>query len=81
MAEKVTLELPEDLAHQARMVAARTQRSFDEVLVDWIPQAGSEPVLELLPDEELLAVCDSQPSSQIQGFLPPLFAHLCLLFS
>jgi hypothetical protein len=60
MTEKVTVELPEDLAQQVRTVAARTQRPFAEVLVDWIRRAGAEPVLELLPDEELLAVCDRQ---------------------
>jgi hypothetical protein len=60
MTEKVTVELPEDLAQQVRTVAARMQRPFAEVLVDWIRRAGAEPVLELLPDEELLAVCDSQ---------------------
>jgi hypothetical protein len=59
MAEKVTVELPEDLAQQVRAIAARTQRSFEEVLVDWIRRAGAEPVLELLPDRDLLAVCDS----------------------
>jgi hypothetical protein len=61
MAEKITIELPEDIAEQVRMVAARTQRSFEAVMVEWIRRAGAEPVLELLPDEELLTVCDSQP--------------------
>jgi hypothetical protein len=66
MAERVTIELPEDIAQQVRTVAARPQRSVDEVLVDWIRRAGAEPVLELLPDEELLAVCDgeSHPAQQ-----------------
>jgi hypothetical protein len=72
MAEKVTIELPEDLAQQVRTVAARTQRSFDEVLVDWIRRAGAEPVLELLPAEELLAVCDSEPDPARQEELSEL---------
>jgi hypothetical protein len=72
MPEKVTLELPEDLAQQARTVAARTQRSLDEVLVDWIRQAGAEPVIESLPDEELLALCDSQPDPSEEGELSDL---------
>ena len=29
--------------------------------MDWIRRAGAEPVMELLPDDELLTVCDSQP--------------------
>jgi hypothetical protein len=72
MAEKVLVELPDDLAQKVRTVAARTQRSFAEVLVDWIRRAGAEPVLELLTDEELLATCDSQPSSEQEDELSEL---------
>jgi hypothetical protein len=72
MTEKVTVELPEDLAQQVRTVAARTQRPFAEVLVDWIRRAGAEPVLELLSDEELLAVCDSQLDPDQQDELSEL---------
>jgi hypothetical protein len=60
MGEKVTVELPEDVAKQVRAVAARTQRSFDEVLADCVRHAGADLDLILLPDGELLAVCDSQ---------------------
>jgi hypothetical protein len=74
MTEKVTIELPEDVAQQVRTVAARTRRSFDEVLVDWVRRAGAEPVLELLPDEELLAVCDRQPDPAEQEELSELLA-------
>lgn len=72
MTEKVTIELPDDVARQVRTVAARTQRSVDEVLVDWIRRAGAEPALDLLPDEDLLAVCDSQPASDEQEELSAL---------
>jgi hypothetical protein len=72
MAEKVTVELPDELVQQVRSVARRTQRSFDEVLVEWIRLAGSEPLLELLSDEELLAVCDVQPDASAQEDLSEL---------
>jgi hypothetical protein len=72
MTEKVTIELPEDIAQQVRTVAAHTQRTVDEVLVEWIRRAGAEPVLELLPDEDLLAVCDSQPGQVEQEELSTL---------
>ena len=29
--------------------------------MDWLRRTGAEPVLELVPDDELLTVCDSQP--------------------
>ena len=72
MAEKITIELPEDIAEQVRIVAARTHRSFEEVIVEWIRRAGSEPVLELLSDKELLTVCDSQPDVSEQEKLSDL---------
>ncbi len=63
MTETVTLELPEDLVRQVRAIAERTQRSVDQVLLDWVLKAGAEPVLDLLPDTELLAVCDAGMSA------------------
>ncbi len=60
MSEKVTVELPDELVQRARAIAARTERSFQEILVDWIRQGGAQPVLELLSDQELLAVCDGE---------------------
>jgi hypothetical protein len=72
MSEKITIDLPEDIAQQVRTVAARTQRSFEEVLVEWIRRAGAEPVLELLPDMELLTVCDSHPEPAQQEELSEL---------
>ena len=43
MTAKVTVELPEELIQQIRTAADRTQRSFDEVLAEWLRLAGSEP--------------------------------------
>ena len=72
MAQKVTVELPDELVQQVRTVASRTQRSFDEVLAEWVRLAGSEPVLELLSDAELLAVCDGQWENHLQEDLSDL---------
>jgi hypothetical protein len=60
MSEKVTVELPDELVQQIRVTALRTQRTFDDVLAEWVRRGGSEPALESLSDKELLAVCDSQ---------------------
>ncbi len=72
MTEKVTVELPEELIDQIQAVAKHTHRSFDEVLAEWVRVAGSEPVLELLGDAELLAVCDSQLEESRQEALSDL---------
>jgi hypothetical protein len=42
MSEKVTVELPEELAQRASAVAAQTRRRFEDVLVEWIGRAGAE---------------------------------------
>jgi len=72
MTEKVIVELPEELIQQVQTVASRTQRSFDEVLAEWIRLAGSEPALESLNDEELQAVCDSKLEAPLQDLLSDL---------
>ena len=72
MTTKVTVELPEELIRQVQTAAKRTQRSFDEVLAQWVRVGGGEPVLELLSNEELLAVCDSQLDESAQEELSEL---------
>jgi hypothetical protein len=72
MSEKVTVELPDELAQRARAIAARTERPVEDILVDWIRQGGARPVLELLSDEELLAVCDGEMDAAQQEELSDL---------
>lgn len=66
MPEVVTLELPEDVAQHARAVATQTRRRVEDVLVEWIRSGGAEPAVELLPDDQLLALCDSQMTTEQQ---------------
>ena len=72
MPERVTLELPSELAERVRRAAARTQRPFEEVLVDWIDRGGAEPDVESLPDEEILALCDRELEGEQQEELSDL---------
>jgi len=75
MSEKVTVELPEELAQRARAVAAQTRRRFEEVVVEWITRAGAEPPVESLGDDELLALCDLQLDAEQQEELSDLLAR------
>jgi hypothetical protein len=72
MTEKVTVELPEELAQRARAVAAQTQQPFEDVLVEWMERAGTEPAVELLSDTQLLALCDRQMDAGPQEELSDL---------
>jgi len=72
MAEQMTLAVPDEVMAKARLLAAKTQRSPEEILVDWVRQAAEEPAFETLSDEELLAVCDQEPSPEEEEELSDL---------
>jgi hypothetical protein len=74
MTEKVTLELPKELAQHARTVAAETRRPFEEVLLEWMDRAGGERAVESLPDADLLALCDRELDAGQQEELSDLLA-------
>ena len=58
MSEKVTLDLPEDLARRIRTTAAQSHRTFEEVVVEYIERGASEP----LADAAILVLCDASGS-------------------
>lgn len=73
--ETVILQLPEEAIHSAKEVAARTQRRLEDVLVEWIDQAAAEVPVELLPDQQVLALCDMQMDREQQEELSDLLAR------
>ncbi len=75
MREIVTLELPEHVIRSARAVVATTHRRVEDVLVDWIDRAAAEVPVEVLSDEEILALCDMQMAHEDQEELSRLLAH------
>jgi hypothetical protein len=74
VSEIVTLELPEPLAESARVVAARTSRRVEDVLVEWLDRAAADLPIEVLPDEQVLALRDLQMSNGQQDELSALLA-------
>jgi len=74
MSETVTLELPEPVIRSAKEVAARTQRRLEDVLMDWIDRVATELPVELLPDEEVLALSEIQMDPEEQEELSDLLA-------
>lgn len=72
MPERVTLELPSELAERGRAIAARTQRRFEDVLVDWLGRGGTDPDVESLPDDEVLALCNLEMETDRQEQLSDL---------
>jgi dsDNA-binding SOS-regulon protein len=74
VSETITLELPEPLVYSARIVAERTSRRIEEVLMEWLDQAAAELPVEMLPDEQVLALRDLQMSDEQQNELSVLLA-------
>jgi len=74
MTEKVTVEVPDELARRARAVAEQMHCQFEEVLVEWMDRAVAEPAMELLPDKEILALVDMQMDAGQQEELDDLLA-------
>jgi hypothetical protein len=74
MSEKVTIELPDELSRQARRLAAAGNRRLEDAVIDWINRAVSEPVIEALPDDELLRLCDATFEAGEQAELSDLLA-------
>jgi hypothetical protein len=66
MSDKVTIELPDELARRARAVAAAGHRRLEDAVVEWIRRAVIEPEVEALPDDEVLRLCDAtlEPGDQ-----------------
>lgn len=65
MTESVNLRLNGPLLQQAQELAAITDSTIQDVLIDWLNFALSEQPLELLTDDQLLQVCGlDMPSPQ-----------------
>ncbi len=75
MNETVTLELPEAIASKARALAAVTRCHYKDVLSEWIGHSLTELPVELLSDEQVLALCDMQMPSGQQEVLSDLLAR------
>jgi hypothetical protein len=66
MTATVTLALPDTVADRARAIAARTDRRIEDVLIEWLGLAAADVPVESLPDDQVLALRDSQMSDEQQ---------------
>ncbi len=73
MAHPILLvDLPEQLAQRARQVATSSQRRLEDVLLDWLAQSAVDSPVELLADDQVLALTQSQLSANQQTELSML---------
>jgi hypothetical protein len=64
--DKVTIELPDELARRARVMAAAGHRRLEDAVVEWIRRDVTEHELKTLPDDEILRLCDATLRSDDQ---------------
>jgi hypothetical protein len=74
MNESVTIELPGELAARARAVAIRTQRSLEDVLLEWLDRASADVPVDQLSDDQVLGLRDLRLSDEQQTSLSELLA-------
>lgn len=72
---QITIDIPENIANDARAVAARTQRRVEEVLAEWLRRYVAQIPIESLPDDRVLELSDMQLSQDQQAELSDLLAH------
>ena len=58
MSELITLNVPDQIVRLATSIANRKQRAKEEVLLDMLTTRASEPPVENLSDEEVLALSE-----------------------
>ena len=74
MTLQVTLTVSDRVLHTAQRIARQTRRPVESVLAEWLDQTATELPVEVLSDDEILALCDlSLPENQ-QDILSALLA-------
>lgn len=69
---QITLNIPDQLAQEARFVAARTQRRVEDVLQEWLSHYISERPVTTMSNEAVLKLTDMQMSDYQQEELSNL---------
>jgi hypothetical protein len=69
---QVMLDIPEDIAREARATAERTGQRVEDVLADWLGRMADELPVEALSDVRVLELCDLQMTPEQQEELSDL---------
>ncbi len=75
MGELVTIELPNEVAHQVKVLAMHTNQDIRDMLMEWINRAVAEPSIDSLPDDQVIALSEIQMDEGQQAELSELLAR------
>lgn len=75
MSQQITIQVSEHVIRQAAQVAARTQRSVEDVLSAWLESVTAERPVEELTDEEVLALTELRLTDEQDASLSDLLGR------
>lgn len=76
MGKRVTLYVTDDILRRAQNIADDSGRETEEVLAEWLDRFVDDLPVEMLPDDEVLALCYFEMNrSQKQELRSLLYAH------
>jgi hypothetical protein len=75
VSERITLDIPESVLAVARSLAVQRDMPLERVLVDLLGQVVDDTPVEMLSDDQVLALADSQMSDADQAVLSRLLAQ------
>ena len=67
--ERITIEVSDSVVRSANHVAAQNQQRIEKVLSDWLDYVVDELPVDMLPDEEVLALTELQLTPEQQKIL------------
>jgi len=74
MSRMMTIPVSERAEHRATRLAALTRQRVEDVLTSWLDWAATEVPVEMLPDDELAALCGLTMDEKQQQELSRLLA-------
>jgi len=72
MSHSITLQVSDDALEQARDIAARSNQRVEDVLTEWIDRMVTDPPIESLPDDRVLAPANQRLDPERQKELSEL---------
>jgi hypothetical protein len=75
MSKQITIQVSDRVVRSAAHVAAQSQRHIEDVLADWLNQVVTELPVDVLPDQEVLALTELQLAPEQQAALGELLVQ------
>lgn len=72
---QITIDIPDQIAQDARVIAAKTKRRVEDVLQEWLRKYVEAMPIDSLPDKRVLELSQMQMTAAQQDELSDLLAR------